>query len=412
MKNIFLIVFVSVMYRDVIDAQTTKNISLSEAIQLGLEMNPDILQAKQEINAARGRILQAGRIPNPEVGFTFNEIPSGYKVGSANEKDVSVSQSFEYPTKRSNRISAASFDEQLAITTVEQIQARVSANIKKSYINAQYARVIVRSVQMQIELFQDFQKIVSSKYKTGESKYLDVLRIEVETARLQNELVEAENNYFSAQTELKNIIGDSSVSLYAPEDSLVYTSKGNDKDSLIAVLLQQSNSLQLARMRITKQEKFLSLAQTSYYPDFGVGLAYQRRRPVNSYLGVELKIAVPLWFWQEPRGQTEEATAQLTIAELQRRTLERRVRNNLVTAYASVQTAEKQVLNYNQILHKGLSDILNVALTQYRNNQLDILNLFDIYRTYRTTQTDYVRSVANYRRALAELEVAAETPID
>ncbi len=400
------------IFKNVTEAQITKNISLQEAIQLALETNPDILQAKQEINVARGRILQSGRIPNPEVGFTFNEILPNNKIGSANEKDISISQSFEYPTKRSSRVSVASFDEQLAIITVEQMKVRVSVNVKKSYINTQYLHAIVRSTQMQIELFQDFQKIVSNKYKTGESKYLDVLRIEVEIAHLQNELVEAENNYFVSQTELKNIIGDSRGTLYAPEDSLTYTSTNYNKDSLFAVLIQQSNTLQLAGMRIDKQKINLSLAQTSYYPDFGVGLAYQQRTPSNSFLGVEFKIAVPLWFWQEPRGQTEEATAQLTIAELQRLTIERKIRNNLSAAFINVEATEKQIWNYNQILRKGLSDILNVALTQYRNNQLDILNFFDIYRTYRTTQTDYVRAVANYRRALAELEVAAEIQLN
>ena len=194
------------IFKNVTEAQITKNISLQEAIQLALETNPDILQAKQEINVARGRILQSGRIPNPEVGFTFNEILPNNKIGSANEKDISISQSFEYPTKRSSRVSVASFDEQLAIITVEQMKVRVSVNVKKSYINTQYLHAIVRSTQMQIELFQDFQKIVSNKYKTGESKYLDVLRIEVEIAHLQNELVEAENNYFVSQTELKILL--------------------------------------------------------------------------------------------------------------------------------------------------------------------------------------------------------------
>lgn len=134
------------------------------------------------------------------------------------------------------------------------------------------------------------------------------------------------------------------------------------------------------------------MAQTSYYPDFGVGLAYQQRTPSNSFLGVEFKIAVPLWFWQEPRGQTEEATAQLTIAELQRLTIERKIRNNLSAAFINVEATEKQIWNYNQILRKGLSDILNVALTQYRNNQLDILNfLIFIELTEQRKQIMFVR---------------------
>ncbi|MDP1675910.1 MAG: TolC family protein [Bacteroidota bacterium] len=412
MRNTFLVVCIMLMNSSFITAQTIKNISLQEAISIGLTVNPDILQAKQEIRSARGKMLQAGKMPNPEIGFSFNEIPSGYKVGLSNEKDISISQSFEYPTKRSNRISSASFDEQIAVAGVEQIKAKVSAGIKKAYINVQFAQITIRTIETQVSMFWDFQSLVTDKFKTGETKYLDVLRIEVETSRLQNELLEAKSNYFKMQSELKNGIGDSSSVFYSPKDSLKFIPVFADKDSLIELMTRQSNALVLNRLQIEKQESNLTLAQSSYYPDFGVGVAYQQRTPSSSFLGVELKVAVPLWFWQEPQGQVEEATAQLSIAELQLRSVERKIRNNLNSAFTNVQSTEQQVKNYEQILNKGVKDIMSVALSQYRNNQLDLLNLFDVYRAYRTTQAEYFRSVANYQHALVEFEIAAELSIE
>jgi cobalt-zinc-cadmium efflux system outer membrane protein len=400
------------MICSLITAQTTKNISLQDAISIGLEVNPDILQAMQEIKSARGKVLQAGKIPNPEIGFTFNEIPSGYKVGAANEKDISISQAFEYPTKRNNRISSTSYDERIAIATVEQIKAKISARIKMAYINAQFAQITIRTIETQVSMFRDFQASVTDKFKTGETKYLDVLRIEVETSRLQNELLEAKSNYFKSQSELKNRIGDSNSVFYSPKDSLQFIPVFADKDSLVVSMIRQSNALILNRLRIEKQESNLTLAQSSYYPDFGVGLAYQHRTPSSSFLGVELKVAVPLWFWQEPQGQVEEASAQLSIAELQLRSIERKIRINLNSAFTNVQSAEQQAKNYEQILNKGVKDIMSVALSQYRNNQLDLLNLFDVYRAYRSTQAEYIRSIVNYQQALVEFELAAELPIE
>ena len=412
MRNIFLVVCILLMNSNFIAAQTIKNISLQDAISIGQVVHPDILQAKQEIKSARGKVLQAGKIPNPEIGFSFNEIPSGYKVSSANEKDISISQSFEYPTKRSSRISSVSYEERIAIAAVEQIKVKVTAGIKKAYVNVQFTQITVRNIEMQISMFRDFQTSVTDKYKTGETKYLDVLRIEVETARLQNELLAAKSGYFKMQSELKNSIGDSNAVLYSPEDSLKFTPINGDKDSLIESLTKHSNALALNRLRIEKQESILTLAKTSYYPDFGVGVAYQHRTPSNSFLGVEVKVAVPLWFWQEPQGQVEEASAQLRIAELQLRSVERKIRNNLNSAFTNVQSTKQQVNNYEQILNKGLKDIMSVALTQYRNNQLDLLNLFDVYRSYRTTQAEYIRSIANYQQALVEFEIAAELSIE
>jgi len=393
-------------------AQTTKNITLHDAIALGLESNPSILQAIQEIRSAKGRILQAGKIQNPEFGISFNEVPSGYKVGSANEKDISITQSFEYPAKRSGRISIATTDEQRAQASVEQMKTRIAAGIKKAYVDAQYAVISVQIIEQQITMLRDFQQIVSNKYKTGESKYLDVLRIEIETARLQNDLLGAKNNYVSMQTILKNTIGDSANILYTPMDSLTFSPISNNKDSLISSYIEQSHTRMLAEIKIKREENLLSLARTNYYPDFGVGLAYQHRTPSNSFLGVEFKVSVPLWYWQEPQGLIEEASAQLSIAELQMYSVKRKIRNNINIALTTVLSTEQQVKNYEQILQKGLSEIMDVALSQYRNNQIDLLNLFDIYRTQRETRAEYIRSVANYQRAVADLESAAELPIE
>jgi cobalt-zinc-cadmium efflux system outer membrane protein len=397
---------------EVCTAQATKNITLYDAIALGLESNPNILQAMQEIKSAKGRVLQAGKIQNPELGISFNEVPSGYKVGSANEKDISITQSFEYPSKRSGRISSAALDEQRAIAAVEQLKARITADIKKAYIDAQYAGINVQIIEQQIMMFQDFQQIVFNKYKTGESKYLDVLRIEIETARLQNDLLDAKNTEVLMQTMLKNSIGDAATVLYNPLDSLTYTPISSNKDSLISSYIDHSYTQKLSEMKIKREESLLSLARSNYYPDFGVGLAYQHRTPSSSYLGVELKVSVPLWYWQEPQGLVEEASAQVSIAELQLLSVERKIRHNINSAFASVLSSEQLVKNYEQILQKGLSEIMNVALSQYRNNQIDLLNLFDVYRTQRETRAEYIRSVANYQRAVADLESAAELPIE
>lgn len=92
--------------------------------------------------------------------------------------------------------------------------------------------------------------------------------------------------------------------------------------------------------------------------------------------------------------------------------VKRKIRNNINIALTTVLSTEQQVKNYEQILQKGLSEIMDVALSQYRNNQIDLLNLFDIYRTQRETRAEYIRSVANYQRAVADLESAAELPIE
>ena len=412
MKTIFTVAFALFMMSTIMRAQAPVPISLHDAVTLGLSLNPEILQGTQQIKAAAGKVMQAGKVPNPELGIAINEVPSGYKIGSANEKDISITQSFEYPAKRETRIARASLDEQWIATAVEHRKIQLSARIEKAYIDAQRAKISLNIIEEQISLLGDIQRIVSNRYASGEAKYLDVLRIEIEATRLRNTLLDAKNELRSSLMILKNAVGDSSVSLYYPSDTLQYVPFVVDQDSLTASSTSRSNARRMAELQMKQQETSLSLARSNYYPDFGVGLAYQRRTPANSFLGIEMKVSVPLWFWYEPQGLVEEASAQLSISQLNMMSVDRRIRNNIAMSIAMVQSTEQQVKNYEQVLQQGLKEILDVATSQYRNNQIDLLNLFDTYRTQREIRGEYYRAIASYRHAVVDLGTAAELSME
>jgi len=73
-----------------------------------------------------------------------------------------------------------------------------------------------------------------------------------------------------------------------------------------------------------------------------------------------------------------------------------------------VNVAEAQLQLFDRSLLADANDILTTGINQYRNNQIDVLNLFDIYRTYRATRIEYLRALTNYLVARADLEAAGE----
>lgn len=99
MKSVFYGVSLMLCFFKTLSAQPTTALSLDDAITMALNNNPKILAAQKEIDAADGRILQAGRISNPEFGVSWNEAPS-FNIGKAGERDIGVSQQIEYPSTR------------------------------------------------------------------------------------------------------------------------------------------------------------------------------------------------------------------------------------------------------------------------------------------------------------------------
>jgi cobalt-zinc-cadmium efflux system outer membrane protein len=320
------------------ESQPADKLSIQDAVRIALETNPDIVKAHKEIEAADGRILQAGRIPNPELGLAWNEAPSLLHLGDADERDIGISQAIEFPTKRSHRVGVASADKRIAELKVESMKRLVTSSVKRAYIALLFAQQVAANLQDQQKLLTDFQSLVTSRFESGQSTYLDVVRVKVEIARINNELLEALRGVRLKEAELNLLLGRGSERRILVTDSLAYVRLSARRDSLLLELSERSATLSIARYSLDRHEESLSLAQTSYLPDFSIGLFHQRRAggppfhlnnfngTTSSSLGFHFGVSIPLWFWQEPKGLVQEASALRDIASVTLQQTERRVR--------------------------------------------------------------------------------------
>lgn len=395
-------------------AQQTAPLSLDSAIEIALHNNPAILAAHNEIDAAGGRILQAGRIPNPEAVITYNEVPTNFSFGVAGEKDIGLSQTIEYPGKRSTRIDIAGYGKSIAELSLVRTKTIVSANVKKTYYQCLLAGEVVGNFEFTITLLSDFLRIVTERYEAGASKYLDVIRAKVELTRLRNDLVEARREQQTRLGELNVLLGRTGSTPIILSDSLVYQPLGMPQDSAVEFYERRSNFLKITEREVERSQSALNLAQTSYLPDFSVGAALQNRPGTQSltgsstYFGIQLSASVPLWFWQGPKGEVQEAEAALNISNIRIRAARLRVQQNIATAFRNAGVAHKQLQAFDSSLLRDAEDELRAGISAYQNNQIDALNLFDIYRTVRATKIEYSRVLYNLLAAKAELEVAGE----
>ncbi len=401
-----------------------KKLSLRDAVDIGLKNNPAILRLQSEIDAADGRILQAGKIPNPELGVSWNETPTSFNIGEANEFQVGIVQPIEFPTKRSARIGVAQSEKSIAELQLDHSKVLLAARIRNAYYKLLLGQVIVRSLEEQSGLLKDFQMLLTARLETGTSNYLDVVRSKVEFARTTIDITEAEREALSRTTELNLLLGRDGTTPLQLTDSLEIHPVSLDPDSVLQHSVENSFILRIAQRFIDRQQIALGLAKTSYLPDFSIGLSRQRtaEQPpfnANSFTGttastfsLQVGVSLPLWFWNEPKGQVQEASAQAHSAQLNLEATTRKIRISVLNALKAVNVAEAQLRVFDSSLLADVKDILTTGITQYRNNQIDVINLLDIYRTYRATNIEYARALTNYLVARSDLEAAAEQSLE
>lgn len=393
-------------------AQTQDRLSLSDAIIVALQNNPTVLKAGKFQEVADARILQAGRIPNPELGVAWNESQSILKPNEANERDISITQPIEFPTKRSARIDVASTEVQVARLRYGRAVVLIAAEVKQTYFRLLLSQRVVKNLDRQIILFRDLQEQLNAKYQAGTSSYLEILRAKVEHARLTNDIIEAQREQQRHKHELNLLLGRDAEQPIVLIDDFPTLPLHLNLDSVAASLSERSSTMRIAELGIQRQDQILSLARTTYLPDFQLGLAHQRRGSVAPLWGIELKATLPLWFWQEPAGQVQEARVLGDAARLNQNAVALQVQASIRNAIEAVKTTQSQLITFDTSLLADADDILSSAINQYQNSQLDILNLLDIYRTYQATQVEHLRAMYNHAAALAALDASGELPSD
>lgn len=388
-------------------------LSLNEAIKIVNENNPEILSALKEIDASVGKILQAGRLQNAEISLEANEISNGFEFGNAGELDINFNQPIEFFGKRETRIQSAEYQKRIAELNYNRFKKLITSQVKKVYYAGLLSKHIVESIEANLNLMNDFIAQVTDRYQAGISTYLDVIRAKVETARLKNELFDARKNNQQVTAQLNILLGNENIIEYELTDSLIYNFSMRDNDTIVDYFSSESNFLKITELQVEQNKSLLSLAERSSLPDFNFGLAFQNRqtdlsRRFHQYLGLNVGISLPMFYSSGVRGDIQEAKANLSVSEIRYQYARSRVLQSIRTAMNNLRFAEEQLKLFDTSLLKDVEDELRAGITAYQNNQIDLLNLFDIYRTYRATKVEYSRTVYNTLAALAELEVASE----
>src|SRR3990167_8342346 len=204
-KFIVLFVFICTISNGYAQENNKKaNLSLNEAIKIASTNNPEVISALKEIDAADGRILQAGRLQNAEFSLEANEIPARIDFGEIGELDLNFNQPIEFFGKIRTRILSAELQKRIAELNFERIKKLITSQVKIVYYNGLLSNQIVGSIKSNVNLLNDFLAQVTERYQAGTSSYLDVIRAKVEITRLKNELFDTRKNYQQGLNQLED----------------------------------------------------------------------------------------------------------------------------------------------------------------------------------------------------------------
>lgn len=379
------------------------------AVQWALERNPRVMAAQQIWQAARAHAAQVRALPDPELGLEYEELSSLTSIGDFGVRSYGATQTIEFSLWRRAR-AAGQAAQATRLTALEMTRLDIGTEVKIAFDRVLFRQQRLEHAQQNAELAQHFLQKAERRLEAGDVPELEVLRAEVEAGRAANRVAAARGELSVAKAELNALLAQPSQTPLELSGDLDYRSVALDLQKLRSMALEHHPDVLGANWQVESSLSARAAARAAFVPAVDVGIY---RETVRSAAGddgswrVGLALQFPLWGAARQRGELAEAkaVARRTVAE------STAVRSQTLLAieslFTEVQTAEKQVLLFQERIVRVAERSVEIASHSYAEGKVTYLALLEAQKALVEVREEYAAALFNYRSALYRLERAS-----
>lgn len=370
--------------------------------------NPQLRAARLRAEALAREPEQAGALPDPTAGLTYQPLPvvtaRGYQ-----RSQLQVAQQIPFPGKRRLRREIAALEAGVAGAEVgalgQDLAFEVSASYYALYRTQEQAR-LVRAFQRQLD---SFEEAATTRYEVGEGSQQAILKAQIERERLALRLEQLAAERRSALEALARLTGR--PGLDAPEAPIeVAPPTIPPSEAGLDVALEARPEVRALRRAEEQAERRIALARKAFWPDFTVGARYfdlgatdlSPAMTGRDALALSVGVKIPLWRGKQ-RARLEQAQVQRRQAEARLDAFRLEVQTDLADLQSRLRRQERQLELLTDALIPQAETALEATLSAYSAGRTDFLDLLDAERTLFQLQMEREATYARHLTTRARL---------
>ncbi|MFH1893516.1 MAG: TolC family protein [Candidatus Zixiibacteriota bacterium] len=399
-------------YSDSKAAMLRPGVSLNDFLIYGALNNPGLKAAYYNWVSELEKVAVVGGLPDPTVSYGYFIKNVETRVGPQNQR-FGMQQSIPWFGTLGKRGDAAFESAQAAYQNYQSEKLRLFYSITRAYNDYYYLGRNVEIARDNLELLRLWESVATTKYKAGISPYADLIKIQVELGKLDDQLTSLEEMKRPLEYKLRSAL-DLPDSLPLPGPTSIANSEFiAERDSVTIWALRHNPNLNALNHLLSKEEIEISLANRARLPNFTLGADYiETGEAVNPGLAengkdpwmVSVSLNVPIWFGKN--------NARVRQAQARRGAAENRLADsrNQIEAYISwvlfeYDDAVRKIGLYEDGLIPKAEQSLNASYTAYQSGESDFLNLLDAQRELLEFQLNLEKARTDASTKLAEIEM-------
>ena len=400
-----------------------RDLSLDQAIQMGLKYNLGLILSVQNTRTAAGERLQSLQALLPTINASAKEAvqqtdlqaeglripgfpaiigPYGYTdIRAAMQWSlVNVSSLQNYLAAKRN-FAGMNFSERDA-------EDLVVLTIGNAYLLCISDHSRINSAEAEVSTARVSLDQAESNHNAGTAPLLDVLRARVDYQNEQQTLIVAQNQYEKDKIALARAIGLSLEQSFRLTDELPYAALDNlNSDTAVQQALAGRQDLQALEQQVQAAKERRSSAAAERYPTVAANADYGDIGPTLGHshgtFDAVGTASVPVFEEAKLRGDAEQAQSDLDRAQAQLSDLRGQIGADVRDSILDIQAAAKQV----QVAQSNVAlarEALSEAQLRYAAGVSDNLAVSQALASLAQADERYISSL--YQHNLAKLSLA------
>lgn len=372
--------------------------------------------AAQQFNVAIAEAeMKAARVfPDPEISFSYsNNQDKTLMMGQGIETGISYPISLGYKRGAAIALSRSSHEQSLSALDAFYLSLRADATL--AYLTAIHNNELLRLQQDTYAQLRKLSDADSVRLKLGDIMEIDAMQTSLEAKAQQGQLFQAEDEVQGALLTLTRMQGASIAdTLLAPSEELPSWRRTFVLADLISKALTSHPSLTVAaKDRDVAQAKIMQLkAERAFEFSLEAGFAHNAKvrnetAPAPAFNSYSAGITIPLKLSNTNRSAIRAARLAASQADVTYRDTEQQLAADIIRAYNSYRTAEKQLEYYNEGIVDRASSILKGRIYSYQKGESSLIEVLNAQRSYNDIRAEHLEARYRLATALVELERAA-----
>ncbi len=383
-------------------ASLADGLTEEEAALIALWNNAAYQEQLADLGVARGDLVQAGLLPNPEVVYFFPVSGKAFKYA------------LELPIEafwlRPIRVEAAGRELERVREQLTQAALDLIRDVRQAYAAVLLAKGRLRVGEEAVRLREQIAKAAEARLRAGDISAQEATTARIDALQAQQDAVRLRHDVALAEERLRNLLGVGADRTPLSLDNAPPPLRADlDVEQLIAEAVATRPDALAAEQNEAAAAERVRLARIGWVRFLGLADATSGQRTGHE-LGPAFRVTLPIWNWNQ--GNIHRAEAEWARAEGQRRTVHDRIMLDVRLAHVRYAQARAELQILEEKVRPEVDAAIRRAEAAYREGHAPYVVVLETTRQLLDALLRREQLQAELRQAWAELERSVGRRLD